>query len=489
MAAILGTSNGGFDIEGLVAQFRAIELIARGSLEIKKEKLESRQEALSDLDSKFSALFKLSERLADPFLNVFGAKLGSTSNADLLSVTAGSTAQVGSHSLTVDRLASIDTRVSQQYSASGTDFTALSTDQTFKILVAHPTDADPDNRVEISVTVAASAFIVDSVNQTNDDVLSDIAKAINNAMSAAVTAGDIEITERVTASSVAEESGTSRLVVRSGQSGETHALEFDDVDGLLGILQVTKNVQTNGTKGGFITALNELSAAFTIDGLTFSRDSNFVDDALEGVTLQLAGTTTTKETFTISSNVEAVQGELQEFIDAFNEAIEFLTEKSKAGGEFRGDTAFGFLQFNLRSLVTKRVTGALSTEFDQLSEIGISINRDGTLFFEDATKLEAALAKNSNLVSELFGAADGIGEGLQSFIVKFTRASGLISGSQRIIDRSLIFQDTRLDEFDERLLRKEDRFRDELIRLQVGLAQAQQQAAAFNAFSAGFLRF
>ncbi len=484
MAAILGTSSGGFDIEGLVAQFRAIELIARGSLETRKEKLESRKEALTDLDSKFSALFKLAERLADPFLNVFGARLGSTSNSELLSVTAGSTAQVGSHSLTVNRLASIDTRVSQQYSASGTNFSALSTDQTFKILVAHPTDADPNNRVEISVTVAASTF-----SQTNDEVLSDIAQAINDAMSAAVTAGDIEITERVTVNSVAEESDTSRLVIRSGQSGETNALVFDDVDGLLATLQVTDNVQSTGTGGGYITPLNELSAAFTIDGLAFSRDSNFVDDALEGVTLQLSGTTTTTESFTISSNLDAVKGELQDFIDAFNEAIEFLAEVSKSGGEFRGDFTYGFLRFDLRSLVVQRVTGALSTEFDQLSEIGIGINRDGTLFFEDATKLEVALSKNASLVSEIFGAADGIGEGLKSFIVNYTRSSGIIAGSQKSVDRFLTFQDSRLDEFDARLLRKEERFRNDLIRLQTGLAQAQQQAAFFSAFASGFGRF
>lgn len=483
MAAIGGIS-GGFDIEGLVAQFRAIELISRGALEARKERLESRKEALSDLDSKLSALFKLAERLADPILNVFGTKQGSTSNADLVSVTAGSTAQVGSHNLTVDRLASIDTRVSQQYTSSGSDFSAISTDQTFKILVAHPTEADPNNRVEISVTVAASSF-----SQTNDEVLSDIAQAINDAMSAAVTAGDIESSERVAVNIVAEESDTSRLVVRSGQSGETNALVFDDVDGLLGTLQVTANVQSTGTAGGYIKPLNELSASFTIDGLSFSRDTNFVDDALEGVTLQFSGTTSTTETFTISSNTDAAKSELDAFIAAFNAAIEFLTEESKAGGQFRGDLAFGYLRFDLRSLVTQRVTGALSTDFDQLSEIGIGINRDGTLFFEDATKLEAALAKNAKLVSEIFGAADGIGEGLQSFIVKYTRTSGIISGSRKSIERSLTFQDSRLDVFDARLLRKEERFRNELIRLQTGLAQAQQQAFFFSTFASGLGRF
>lgn len=484
MAAIGGISSGGFDIEGLVAQFRAIELISRQPLEARKARLESRKDALTDLDSKLSALFRLAKRLADPILNVFGTKQGSTSNADLVSVTAGSTAQVGSHNLTVDRLASTDTRVSQQYTSSGSDFSAISTDQTFKILVAHPTEADPDNRVEISVTVAASSF-----SQTNDEVLSDIAQAINDAMSAAVTAGDIESSERVAVNIVAEESDTSRLVIRSGQSGETNALVFDDVDGLLGTLQVTANVQSTGTAGGYIKPLNELSASFTIDGLSFSRDTNFVDDALEGVTLQFSGTTSTTETFSISSNTDAAKGELDAFIAAFNTAIEFLTEESKTGGVFRGDFIFGFLRFDLRSLVTQRVEGALSTDFDQLSEIGIGINRDGTLFFEDATKLEAALAKNANLVSEIFGAADGIGEGLQSFIVNYTRTSGIISGSRKSIDRSLTFQDARLDEFDARVLRKEDRFRGELIRLQTGLAQAQQQAFFFSTFASGLGRF
>ncbi len=59
MATISTASFGGIDIEGLVAQYRAIELGSRSSLEGKKDVLESRKQALSDLDSKLSALYKL----------------------------------------------------------------------------------------------------------------------------------------------------------------------------------------------------------------------------------------------------------------------------------------------------------------------------------------------------------------------------------------------------------------------------------------------
>ena len=55
--------------------------------------------------------------------------------------------------------------------------------------------------------------------------------------------------------------------------------------------------------------------------------------------------------------------------------------------------------------------------------------------------------------------------------------------------RSLTFQDARLDVFDARVLRKEDRFRAELDRLQTGLAQAQQQAFFFSSVAAGLGRF
>jgi len=480
VTSINGLGGGGLDIEGLVAQYSSIERLPRSNFEAKKSSLEDRKTALTELDSSLSALYRQADKLLDSFTDVFAAKEGESSNPDLFTVVAQSSAQVGSHSLEINRLAAIDTRVSKQYDASGSDFGSISTDQTFKILVAHPTDADPGNRVEVSVTVAADVFA-----KGNDEVLADIATAINSAMSAAVTAGDISSTERVTATTVSEEAGTSRLVLRSGQSGETYSIEFDDDDGLLGDLKVSYNKQSHGGGGGYITPTNQLSAEFVLDGLTFERDSNIVDDALPGLTIQLRGTTTSTESITISVDVAAVKGELKSFMNAYNESVEFLRDKTKAGEPFRGDSTYRSLRFDLRAIMGSRVEGVSNTSYDQLWEVGIGIQRDGTLYFEDTAKFETVLATNSDLIADIFREeTNGVAVQLKEHIRRYTRVSGIISGSVRSVESFLRLQEKRLDNFDERLQNKEDRFRDSLIRLQTGLARMQQQQYFFSLFAA-----
>ncbi|UCH61695.1 MAG: flagellar filament capping protein FliD [Fidelibacterota bacterium] len=480
MVAISTSSFGGLDIEGLVAQYRLIELGSRSSIEGRKEVLESRKEALSELDSKLLALYKLGERFSDIILDVFNSRQGSSSDSELFTVSAGVAAQPGSHDITISRLASIDTRVSQQYVATGTNVSdSFTGEQTFGILVAHPTDVDPNNREEITVTVSAATFD----NKTNDEVLADIALAINNAMSAAVTAGTIDSDEQTVASVVSEETGTSRLVLRSGQSGETYSLQFNDTDGLLANLQVNAASQSTGTSGGYITAANELNSLFTIDGLAFTRDSNFVEDALEGVSIQLLGTTATTETITITTDTEAVKSEVQDFMDAYNEVIEFLNDKTATDGEFRGDSTYSTLKFQLRSIISAVVSNTETTDYNQLSEIGISINRDGTLYFEDETKFETALATNTSLVSDLFVATDGVAVALNEFVVNYTKTSGIISTSEDAVEATLRYQETRLENFDERLEKKVERFREQLLRLQSVYLEMQQQSAFFSNFS------
>ncbi|MFC1547561.1 flagellar filament capping protein FliD [Candidatus Neomarinimicrobiota bacterium] len=480
MVAISGASYGGLDIEGLVDQYRSVETIPRSMLEVRKESLTSRKTALTDLDSKLSALYTLGERFSDIILNVFNTKDAESSYPELFTVTAGSDALAGSHDIEISRLASVDTRVSQQYVSTDSDFTAITTDQTFGVEVAHPTDADPNNRVEVTVTVSAATFA-----KTNEEALQDIANAINEAMNTSATADDIEATEKAVATVVSEETGVSRLVFRSGESGENYALQFNDTDGLLATLEVNAGSQSTGTSGGYIKAANELSALFTIDGLSFTRDSNYVDDALEGVNIQLFGETTTTESITVTADLEAVKQEVQDFMDSYNEVVTFLNEQTDTEGEFRGDSTYSTLKFELRNIINAQVTNVLSSDYDRLHEIGIGVKRDGTLYFEDDEEFEAALSTNPQVVSDLFTADDGIAVVLNDFIVRYTRASGIISTSQKTVEASLRYQDTRIETFDERLEKKVERFRQDLLRLQTVFLEMQQQSSFFTNFSGG----
>jgi flagellar hook-associated protein 2 len=210
-----------------------------------------------------------------------------------------------------------------------------------------------------------------------------------------------------------------------------------------------------------------------------------VDDALEGVNIQLLGMTSTTESITVTADLESVKQEVQDFMDAYNEVVTFLNEQTDTEGEFRGDSTYSTLKFELRNIINAQVTNVLSSDYDRLHEIGIGVKRDGTLYFEDDEEFETALSTNPQVVSDLFTADDGITVVLNDFLVNYTRASGIISTSKKTVEASLRYQETRLETFDERLEKKVERFRQDLLRLQSVFLEMQQQSSFFTNFSGG----
>ena len=174
----------------------------------------------------------------------------------------------------------------------------------------------------------------------NDSILTEIATAINSAMGSAVSAKTIDADEKVSASVVHEEDGTSRLVFRSTQSGFTNRQSFtDSTNSLLSTLEISNNVLSSGTAGGYITAIgttatdSALNAQLLVDGLTFYRDSNSISDILDGVTMNIKDVNATSETLQVSEDTEAVKKEVEDILNAYNDIIKFLREKSKVDPE------------------------------------------------------------------------------------------------------------------------------------------------------------
>ncbi|RMF06390.1 MAG: flagellar hook protein FliD, partial [Candidatus Neomarinimicrobiota bacterium] len=389
----------------------------------------------------------------------------------------------GNHSITVSQLAVSDTRVSQQYTDSSSSFTGFTTDQTFSIEVAHPTDTDSSNRVSISVTVSASTF-----SQTDDSVLSDIADAINTAMASAVTAETIDSDEVVHASVVNEESGKSRLVLRSERSGYTYRMNFtDSADSLLAALQVNSGSQSTGTSGGYITNVGTgptdsgLNSNFTLDGLDFYRDSNNLTDALTGVTIKLLDTFTTPETITISADTDAVKDEIQTFIDDYNDVVDYLREKTLTNsdtyerGPLADDLTYRGILSQLRSYVVDTVSGVGNSSYNKLYNIGIEADDTGKLSLKDPDKLTTALEANSTFVSDIFNASDGIATNIVNYLDNFTKVDGTITQSKENLDNQMTYLDDRIEVWDTLLTKKEKTLRDEFSKLQEVMIQLDNQ--------------
>lgn len=477
-------------IEQLISQYMALESRPRDDLVGKKDNLNSRKNVLSEMDSKLSSIETKAERLNDPITDYFAAKLASGSDNDKFTVSASSSAALGNHSLSVERLAVSDTRVSKQYTDSGTSFSGFITDQTFSIEVAHPTDEDAFNRESINITVTADKF-----SQDDDQVLADIADAINCAMSSAVTAETIDTDEVVHVSIVTEESGKSRLVLRTEQSGYTYRMDFtDSADNLLQELEVNAAVQYSGTSGGYITSVGTgatdslLNSKFTMDGLTFYRDSNNVTDALTGVTLQLLDTFGTTETITVNVDTESVRSEVQEFLDDYNEALTFLRTNTQTdpdtykAGALSMDTTYRGIFIELRSIISGEVSGVSNSDFSRLFSIGIEADDKGLLSIADSDKFTEALEANTTNVSDLFRASDGIAVELEDYINNFVKTGGMIDNSKDNIDSQVTYLDDRISSMDDWLLKREIQLREEFARLQEAMSRISSQQSLFSSF-------
>ena len=112
-------------INYLVSQYIKLESRPRDRIIESREKLTQKQQVLTALDSKLSALNSSAERMTDEITDYFSLKKATSSSEEDLLATAGSDGALGTHSITVERLASSDTRVSKQFTDSDTSFSGI----------------------------------------------------------------------------------------------------------------------------------------------------------------------------------------------------------------------------------------------------------------------------------------------------------------------------------------------------------------------------
>ncbi len=491
---LLGSSASAFresdPYEILIQQLLVVESQPRVTLEDTKFNLERDKSVLNDLDSRVSALDSVLDSFLDPLTHPFNSRTVNLSDTTGFSAKASDNAVFGSHSLQVNRLASTDTRLSDRYNASNTDIvTALGAGtKSVSISVASPTDADPDNRETINVSVDIS-------NSDDETVLQEVAAAINTAMNSAYDAETIEGDSRASASVVNETSDTARLSIRSGDTGYTSRLNFEsDTDGLLSYLGVSNASVVSGASGGQASFVgtsedtSDLTSQFDLNGLTLYRNSNAVTDAIAGVTLTLNETMTSPTDFSVVSDSSSIEADVQDFIDKYNDILSHIKTRAVIDGEtgergtFAGDTTFTSLRFNMRTDVIQQVDGQPNDAPKQVTDIGIEVSADGSLSLADADALIQAIEADPENVRTLFAGANGVATRLSDRISDYLGFGGFIQSREENIDTRIRTLDSRLTRFDESLSRREEQLRGEFARLQEAITLFEGQQASLFAF-------
>lgn len=388
----------GLDVNSIVTQLMALERRPLTALDTKEAKYQAQLTAYGSLKGALSSFQGAVAALANPAK--FSAVTANLADTTVATVSASSAATAGSYAVEVQTLAQAHKLKSGTFAATSTAVGSGTITIQFGTYSGGVFTLNPNK--------AAGTVTIDSGHSS----LAGVRDAIN-----AANVG-------VSASIVNDGSGN-RLVIASKDSGVANALKITVADGDLtntdnaGLSQLVYDASTGGTTNLTQTVAAQ-NATVVIDGISVSKASNTITDAIEGVTLNLLkANTPATTTLTVARDTASVQGAVQSFVKTYNDLNKSITDlskynaASKQASTLTGEATIRSVQNQLRGLFNTALTtagGGLST----LSDIGISFQKDGTLKL-DSSKLNSVLADSTKDVSTLFAAVGKPTDSLVSF--------------------------------------------------------------------------
>tara|TARA_R110002110_G_scaffold405241_1_gene624197 strand:+ start:29830 stop:31869 length:2040 start_codon:yes stop_codon:yes gene_type:complete len=386
----------GLDIESLVTQLVAAE---RSPVENRLTRREiSLTAELSAFGQFKGALAGFQGSLSDiSNLSTFGQRTASSSNEDILTVSAGGSAAAASYDLTVSQLAKAHSLASGSY-ASIDDVVGTGT-LNFRFGTTDYTSPDPGpesyNAFTLNPERGTASVVIDSSNNT----LEGMRDAINEA--------DIGV-----AAAIVNDGSGYRLLLSSEATGAANSME----------VSVTDTGDGNDTDAAGLSAFAFNAAAinvsqtvaaqdalFTVNGLTIASSENTATDVIDGIDITLRDLTgTAPVSINVSQDKAGVKETITDFVEAYNNLINTIDSltaydpNTGNAGPLQGDFSARSIVSQMRRTVVNAVEG-FNGPFQSLSEIGIGTQLDGTLAV-DSGKLDTALDDNFDQVAGLFAA-------------------------------------------------------------------------------------
>lgn len=443
----------GLDSKAIISALMAVERRPIQALQAKKQTFQKQKNLFNTLEGLLEKLRDKADavRKSTNFLD-FKAEVDSDK---YFTATASNGATVGSFNVNVSQLARAE--VSSSNGKADKDTTTYGT-----------------GTLQITIDGTTYDITIDSTNNTLDG----IATAIN--------AKGIDVQAQVLDTGAA--TNPYQLVLTSKKTGTQYAFS------------VAAKAGSSAALANLATEIdgNERSAAqdaqLTVNGITVTRSSNTITDVVSGVTLELKGThptanDTTK--VTVSTDASATAAKIKEFVDAYNEIVDFAEGQSQVDENGRtdkplfGDTTLRSIRSTLRSILGTSVdTGNQS--YALLSQVGIEADTKGKLTFTQSD-FEKALAADEDAVRDLFtkasaGIAVKIYDQADSYV---DSVDGVIKARLDSFDDRIRDTDRQIERAERRLDRLEESLTARFAALETLMARLQTQGSALNAANFG----
>lgn len=422
MASTSGISaSTNFDIDAIVSSLMTVEQKPLTLLSQQKTSYQSKISAYATLQSSLSSFQTALANLSTS--SKFNVQAATSGDSSVFTATSSGSATVSNYSIKVGQLAQSQKLATSSFASTssavgtGTLTITLGTyDEANNTFTANP------DKTAKSVTISAA-----------NNSLAGIRDAIN--------AGDAGVTATI----VNDGQNGGRLVLTSKESGEINSIKVTvaDADGnnadADGLSRLAYDPTASAGSGKNLVELQEArNAKLNIDGIDVESASNVVTGVLNGITLNLfKASPDNAVSLNVTKDVKAIKDSVNAFVTAFNAVNTTLrnltkfddsttTAADRKNGALLGDATARSISSQIKMSLTKAVGG--TDAFSTLSQIGVAIQRDGSLAL-DSSKLEKAINTNLDDVAKLFAAVGVASDADTRFV---TQGSKTQSGNYAI---------------------------------------------------------
>ncbi|MHB1591891.1 MAG: flagellar filament capping protein FliD [Sulfuricella sp.] len=397
------------DVNSIVSQLMQVESQPLTNLNNKEASYQAQLSAYGSIKGALSSFQSAVHGLSD--VSKFRSFSATSSDSTVASVSTSSIAAPGSYAVNVSKLAQSQNLVAAgQVSTTAAIGSGASTTLTFDFgAISGGTFAAYDPVTGTGGTYSGSSFVSNgagvktvSINASNNS-LSGIRDAINSAK-IGVTA------------SIVNDGGTSpyRLVLSSNSVGKSNSIKISvSGDASISSLLAHDPAATQNLKET-VTAQN---TEITVNGVFVSKASASVSDVIQGVTLNALKLGATN--VSVARDTASIVSAVNTFVTAFNTANKTLSDLSaynattKQGAILQGDSTLRSIQSQLRDVLNRPLIG--DGAFSNLSQLGVSFQKDGTLAV-DSVKLQSAIDNNFSDIAGVFAATGKTSDSLVNFV-------------------------------------------------------------------------
>lgn len=392
----------GLDTEEIITSLMEVESLPLDSLENDKEYFESQISSYDSFNTILNTLFDAVDELDS--LEEFGSYSGELTGEDVVSVSAGSDAVVGTYEVQVLNLAQTQKDVSNEGVA----------------------DVD-DESLSGTLTIDGTEIVYEDVS------LSQLVELVN------------EEDAGYTASLIDDGTEEGWRLVLTGNNANSSA-------DILGTGSISIDTEVDGhTRDAAL-------AHVQIDGIDVYSENNTISNGIGGVTLDLLESSSEDEIsyVTIDTDTSEMTSKVNSFISAYNNMVSYVDSAAESGGSTYTD--FTSVSRKMRSFISSQLSG--EGNYSALASLGFNTDYETGELSIDSTTLSEALTDDFDSVVALFAGDDdneGIFGRMYSYLEEQTDSTtGLYASRETSINNKVSRIEDSIERMEIRLEKREE---------------------------------